>query len=143
MILIPVLGTGFVGQLIKVLLQSIRKRRWRLGPIGDFEGFPSLHPLLGGCLVYQIGDATGWGSATTAIAVGFTGVVIYDTSGVKRAAGNQARLLKRLGPKQAFEYSINEWLGQSPFRTWMTAFAGILLGILVERAWVALISLSW
>ncbi len=103
MIIVPVLGTGIVGQLIKVLLQSIRRRRWHPGLLGDFEGFPSLHPLLGGCLVYQVAEISGWASAQTSIALCFTGVVIYDTSGVKRAAGNQARLLKKLGPRQALD----------------------------------------
>jgi acid phosphatase family membrane protein YuiD len=143
MIVLPILGAGLVGQLLKVIFHSLRQRRWRPGLMGDFESFPNLQPLLGGSLFFQIGEASGWNSPQLAIVMGFTGIVIYDSSGVKRAAGMQARLLNRLGPRQVLNYSINELLGQSPFRTWLTAFVGILLGILVERAWVALISLSW
>ena len=68
------------------------------------------------------------------MALGFTGVVIYDTSGVKRAAAKQARILMRLGPQRGLEHALSDLLGQSPVRTWMAVLAGISLGIVVERA---------
>ncbi len=138
MTILPVLGTGLTGQLLKLLFHSLRERRWRPGSLGDFESFPSLHPLLGGSLCYQVAESTGWDSPYTAVAMGFTGVILYDTAGVKRAAGRQARILKRLHPKQSLEYRLTDLLGQSPVRAWIAAFAGLLLGIVIERTLLAL-----
>jgi acid phosphatase family membrane protein YuiD len=142
MLALPVLGTGLLGQLLKFLFHSARRRRWRLSRLADFESFPSLHPLLAGGLCYQVAEATGWASVQTAVVLGFTGVVLYDTAGVKRAAGRQAEMIRRLSPRQALSYSIDSLLGQSPVQAWITAFAGILLSLLLERALLALRTLS-
>jgi len=140
MIMVPVIGTGIAGQLLKLLFHSLRARRWRLDRLGDFESFPSMHPLLAGCLCWQVGDVAGWGSASAAVTMGFTGIVLYDTMGVKRAAGRQARILKRLGREVSLEHHLTELLGQSPARALLAAFGGALLGIAIERAWLALLT---
>ena len=143
MLILPVLGTGLCGQLLKMIFHSARARRWRPGLLVDFESFPSLHPLVGGSLCFQVAQATGWGSPYTAVAMGFTGVVIYDTAGVKRAAGRQARILKRISPEQSLDHRITELLGQSPARAWIAAFAGLLMGLLIERGLLALRGMAW
>jgi acid phosphatase family membrane protein YuiD len=143
MLILPVIGTGLCGQLFKMAFHSLRARRWRPGLLADFESFPSLHPLVSGSLCYQVAEATGWASPYTAVAMGFTGVVVYDTAGVKRAAGRQARILMRISPEQSFEHRISELLGQSPARAWIAAFAGLLTGLLLERGFLAVQALAW
>jgi len=138
MVTIPVIGVGLIGQFLKFCFHSVRERRWRPSSIVAFESFPNFHPLVAGGLCYQVGDATGWGSPMTALSIGLTGVIIYDTSGMKRAAGRQASILKRIGRMQSLEYGLSELLGQSPVRTWIAILAGAMLGILVERSWLAL-----
>ncbi|MCP4549120.1 MAG: divergent PAP2 family protein [bacterium] len=139
MIVVPVIGSAFLGQLLKVVFHSIQHRSWRISSFFDFESFPCMHPLMGGCLTYQLAEATGWSSHYTAIALGFTGVVIYDTYGVKRAAAKQAMILMRIGRKRNVENTLTDLLGQSPARTWIAVFAGVLLGILVERMIISLL----
>jgi acid phosphatase family membrane protein YuiD len=90
MILAPIVVTGALGQLLKLGFHSLRAGRWRPGRLADFESFPSLHPLLAGCLSLQIARATGWSSVYTAVSLGYSTVILYDTSGVKRAAGRPA-----------------------------------------------------
>lgn len=138
MLTVPVIGTALIGQILKLGFHSIRERRWRPSSLVDFESFPSFHPLVAGCLVFQVADSTGWGSPLTAVSIGLTGVIIYDTSGMKRAAGRQAEILKRIGRLQSLEYGLSELLGQSPVRTWIAILAGATLGVLVERSWLAL-----
>lgn len=142
MILVPVIGTAMAGQLLKAVFHSLRARRWRLGRLADFEGFPNLHPLLAGCLCWQVGEAAGWDSATAAVTLAFTGIVLYDTMGVKRAAGRQAGILMRLGREVSLEHQLTEILGQSPARALLAACGGALLGIVIERAWLALLGPS-
>jgi uncharacterized protein len=142
MLLLHVFGAGLVGQLLKVLFHSIREKRWRLVSFVDVESFPSLHPVLGGSLVYQLGMVYGWDSALAGIAGGFVGVIIYDTSGMKRAAGRQARILVNVEPRHALENALNVLLGQSPVRTWIAVISGAMLSIFVERAVLALTGLN-
>ncbi len=137
MLMLPIIGAALIGQLVKMSFHSLRARRWRFSRFADFESFPSFHPLVGGCLCYQVAEGSGWGSPYTALSLGFTAVILYDTSGVKRAAGRQASILKRLGPRQSLEYHLSELLGQSPVRTWIALFVGAMLGLLVERGWLA------
>ena len=139
MLMLPLIGAGFIGQFLKLGFHSLRERRWRPSSLVDFESFPSFHPLVAGCLCYQVGQESGWGSAYTALSLSFTAVILYDTSGMKRAAGKQAKILKRLGPRASLEYRLSDILGQGPVSTWIALFAGALLGILVERAWLALL----
>ncbi|MBM4117921.1 hypothetical protein FJ251_09285 [bacterium] len=143
MILAPLVITGLLGQLLKLSFHSLRARRWRPGRFADFESFPSLHPLLGGCLSLQVALATGWGSPYTALSLGYTGVVLYDTAGVKRAAGRQAGILMELGSSFSLEHRLSLLLGQSPVRAWVALFAGAMLGRLVERALLALPQWPW
>lgn len=143
MILAPLVITGALGQLLKLGFHSLRARRWRLGRLADFESFPSLHPLLAGCLSLQVARATGWSSVYTAICLGYTGVILYDTAGVKRAAGRQAGILVELGSSFSLEHRLSVLLGQSPVRAWVALLAGAMLGLLVDRALLALAAWPW
>ncbi len=143
MILAPLAFTGALGQLLKLAFHSLRARRWRPGRLADFESFPSLHPLLAGCLSLQLARATGWSSVYTAVSLGYTAVILYDTSGVKRAAGQQAGILMELGSSFSLEHRLSALLGQSPVRAWVALLAGAMLGRLVERALLALDAWPW
>jgi len=143
MLLAPIILTGLLGQLLKLSFHSLRARRWRLGRMADFESFPSLHLLLGGCLCYQVAQAAGWASPYSALSLGYTGVVLYDTSGVKRAAGRQAGILMELGSSFSLEHRLSALLGQSPVRAWVALLARALLGLLIERALLALPGWPW
>jgi hypothetical protein len=143
MTLLPTLGTGIVGQLLKLLFHSLRQRRWRRARLADFESFPSLHPLLAGALCFQVAEAAGWKSPEAAVAMGFTSVILYDTAGVKRAAGRQAGILMRLGPRQSLDYRLTELMGQSPVRTYIALLSGMLISVLIERGWLAMLRYCW
>lgn len=138
MLVLPLIGAAISGQTVKLIFHSLRERRWRPGRFVDFESFPSFHPLVGGCLIHQVAETTGWGSPETAICLGFTAVILYDTAGMKRAAGRQALLLRRIGPRQSLEHRLSVFLGQSPVRAWIALFAGAMLGVMIERAYLAL-----
>ncbi len=138
MLMLPLIGAGLAGQFMKFGFHSIREGRWRPSSMVDFESFPSFHPLVAGCLCYQVAQDSGWGSAYTALCLSFTAIIVYDTSGMKRAAGKQAKILKRLDPRVSLEYRLSDILGQGQASTWIALFAGALLGILFERSWLAM-----
>ncbi len=68
----------------------------------DFErllgagGMPSSHSAMTSALAIAIERAAGFSSPTFALAVCFAGIVMYDAMGVRRAAGEQAKVLNKM-----------------------------------------------
>jgi len=140
MLLMPILGAGLSGQILKSLVEAVRRRERSLSRIADFESFPNMHAVLGGSLSYQVGEEVGFSSTIFAVAAMLTLVLLYDTSGVKRAASKQAWVLNRLSEVRAGGKPLLEVPGQSTVRTWAAAIFGICAGIALERAWLAIAS---
>lgn len=143
MILMPVFGAAIFGQILKSIAEALRRRERSLSRVADFESFPNIHAVLAGSLSYQVGEEAGFSSTIFAVAAMLTLVLLYDTSGVKRAAGKQAWVLNRLSEVRSGRKPLLEIPGQSPVRTWAAALFGVLAGFSLERAWLALSSGAW
>ncbi len=83
-------------QLLKVLLILITERRLALDRMLETGGMPSSHTAAVTALATALGLKFGWGSAQFAIAAVFGSIVMYDATGIRRAAGVQAELLNDL-----------------------------------------------
>ncbi len=83
-------------QLLKVLLILITERRLALDRMLETGGMPSSHTAAVTALATALGLKYGWGSAQFAIAAVFGSIVMYDATGIRRAAGVQAELLNDL-----------------------------------------------
>ena len=93
---------------------------------------PSSHTALVLSLTTVIGSKRGINSPEFAISVIFSAVVMYDATGVRRAAGRQARVLNRIvddlfHAEGLKEERLRELLGHTP----VEVIAGGLLGFLV------------
>src|SRR5919199_6368311 len=96
---------------------------------------PSSHAAIVMGLTSSIGRLNGVTSATFAIALIFSVVVMYDAQGVRRAAGRQAALLNRLVDDMVAlrpfqEDRLRELLGHTPFEVLVGAGLGIAMGLL-------------
>lgn len=91
-----------IAQFIKAVINTLRARArslhdvlvtflWRTG------GMPSSHSALAVSIATSIGFAQGTNSSVFILAVFFSLVVIRDALGVRRSAGQQARVLNLLG----------------------------------------------
>ena len=139
MLIGPILGAGILAQILKGIPHWIRRRNGEIGRVADLETFPNFHAVLVGALSFQVGEHSGVASSDFALATLFAMVVLYDTSGVKRAAGRQAGVLNLLGFPQRIGNPLSEFIGQSPTRTWAAAFLGLFFSWALEQAWLALV----
>ena len=94
---------------------------------------PSSHSSFVTSLACSVGFEEGFSSTLFAIAFVLSMIVMYDASGVRRAAGKQAEVLnifianfEKHGIK--IDSKLKELLGHSPIEV----FAGAILGIVVS-----------
>jgi acid phosphatase family membrane protein YuiD len=134
---IPLVAWG-IAQVLKVMTSSVQQRRLNLGALASMGGMPSSHTALVVSVTTVIAVRKGVNDPLFAVAAIFSGVVMYDAAGVRRAAGLQARALNRiiedLRQRQLKEERLRELLGHTPFEV----VAGALLGVLVTLALLGL-----
>lgn len=94
-LLAAILATVFA-QLLKVTLVLLTERRLPWVRLLDTGGMPSSHSAAVSALATSIGVIHGWGSTWFAISAVFGSIVMYDATGIRRAAGMQAELINDL-----------------------------------------------
>jgi acid phosphatase family membrane protein YuiD len=134
---IPLVAWG-IAQALKLITSSVQKRRLSLSALASMGGMPSSHTALVVSVTTVIAVKQGVSSPLFAVAAIFSGVVMYDATGVRRAAGMQARILNRmiddLRHLQLKEERLRELIGHTPFEV----VAGALIGVLVTLALLGL-----
>ncbi|MHB8311819.1 MAG: divergent PAP2 family protein [Candidatus Dormibacteria bacterium] len=131
---IPVLAWA-VAQLLKVLTDSWKRHRFSIRSIGLSGGMPSSHTAMTVCLTTILARRLGTGSPIFAAAAILTVVVVYDATGVRRAAGQQGLILNQmiedLRSNLGLRYErVRELFGHTPFEV----LAGVLLGFAIGMA---------
>jgi uncharacterized protein len=124
-----------LAQGIKVLRDSVRRRRLYLRGLTEMGGMPSSHSAMVMGLTAAIGRFNGWTTPAFALALIFSFVVMYDAAGVRRAAGRQAALLNRLvedlfSQRGVKEEQLRELLGHTPVEVLAGGALGLLVGLL-------------
>ena len=131
-ILLTAIVSWVLAQLIKIGIELIRTHRinWQL--IFATGGMPSSHSSLVVALATATGLRQGFESPLFAIATVLAFVVLYDAQGIRRQAGNQARIINRMlqnvenaGIK--VDKNLKELLGHTPIQV----VGGTILGIIV------------
>lgn len=131
-ILLTAIVSWALAQLIKIGIELIRTHRinWQL--IFATGGMPSSHSSLVVALATATGLRQGFDSPLFAIATVLAFVVLYDAQGIRRQAGNQARIINRMlqnvenaGIK--VDKNLKELLGHTPIQV----IGGTILGIIV------------
>jgi acid phosphatase family membrane protein YuiD len=125
-----------IAQAAKVTLTSIRQRRLNLRVLAQTGGMPSSHSAIVMGLTTAVGKYSGPSSASFAIALIFTFVVLYDAAGLRRAAGRQAEVLNRLVEdlvhmRGVQEARLRELLGHTPTEVLVGALIGLVVGLLL------------
>ena len=125
-----------LAQLIKFFTCIIKERRVSPGLLIASGGMPSSHTSTVCALATAVGMVRGFNTAECAIAVIVAFIVMYDASGVRRAAGEQAKILNMImedlegGNSSLMNVHLKELIGHTPLQV----FAGALLGIAVPIA---------
>ncbi len=124
----------FTAQTLKVIISLFTERRLNFRKFLDTGSMPSSHTSSVVSLATTIGIKEGIQSSFFAISVVFAVVVMYDATGVRRAAGKQASVLNKIvnniKKREGYtiiEENLKELLGHTP----LEVFGGAILGIIV------------
>lgn len=126
-----------VAQLSKLLIELIVHRRWRPGVLIETGGMPSSHSALMTGTSAGIGWLHGFGDPLFALAAALTFVILYDASGVRRAAGLTAARVNGLPdglwdthptPGQMDQEPVLHPLKENLGHTRLEVLAGSLIG---------------
>ena len=134
-ILISAMIAWFVAQALKVVFYYIKHHKFDISKFFSSGSMPSSHSAFVTALVVAVGMVEGVGSTFFAISVVLATVVMYDASGVRRAAGRQARIINQIvldfyKEKQVKMEKLKELLGHTP----LEVFVGAILGGVI--AWM-------
>jgi hypothetical protein len=122
----------FLAQALKVVLYRFVEKKWNFWHFFEAGGMPSAHSAAVTALTLGIILTQGWNSPLFTISLVFALIVMYDATGVRRAAGKQAEILNKIVDdiystgKVRIE-KLREILGHDPIEV----FAGATLAIVV------------
>ncbi|MEG1686590.1 MAG: divergent PAP2 family protein [Angelakisella sp.] len=85
-----------LAQTIKTLLTYLKYREFRAERLFGAGGMPSSHSALVCAITMGIAKLEGFSSPLFALTLCFAAVVMYDAMGVRRAAGEQAKVLNKM-----------------------------------------------
>ncbi len=123
-----------LAQILKVVVILLDKGRLDIRFILSGGGMPSSHSAFVCTCATSTGRLYGWSSPLFSIAAVLAIVVMYDASNVRRAAGEQAKILNYMiknwseMPPAILGKELKELLGHTPFQVLMGALLGIAIG---------------
>ncbi|KAH7290996.1 hypothetical protein KP509_30G072300 [Ceratopteris richardii] len=129
-----------VAQVLKVFTTFFVERRWDFKMLLGSGGMPSSHSALCMALTTSVALCHGISDALFPVCLGFSLIVMYDATGVRRHAGMQAEVLNLI-VEDLFqghpisEKKLKELLGHTPLQVGAGAFVGILAGYLCSQGY--------
>ena len=128
----------FAAQIIKIVIEFFRSKKIRLSLIMSSGGMPSSHSSFVVAVTTTIGLTEGFDSPLFALGAIVSMIIMYDASGVRRAAGNQAKVINDIlasiennGIK--LDKKLKEMLGHTPIEVACGAILGIVIAIIFAR----------
>ena len=124
----------FIAQAIKVVLVFIKHKKIDFTRMIGSGGMPSSHSSFSVSLAMSTGLSHGFNSTIFAMCFCFALIVMYDAAGVRRSAGEQAKILNKIveeweqGDFSHTDIKLKELLGHTPFEV----FAGAVLGVVIS-----------
>lgn len=142
------LAAIFFAQFVKVPIQYIATRRLDWSLLTSTGGMPSSHSAAVTALSTGVALETGMDSAVFAVSAVFAIITMFDASGVRRQAGEQAIVLNQLvtdfsrfaeeakgwqdKPEQEKQKELKELLGHKPIEVFFGGLSGIALTLLLH-----------
>ena len=122
-----------LAQLSKLVIELVVYRRWRPAVLFETGGMPSSHAALVSGTAAAVGWHEGFASPVFALAATVAFVVMYDASGVRRAAGFTAERVNALQDslwEAPFEKPLKERLGHSRTEVLVGSLLGPMIALL-------------
>ncbi len=121
-------------QTIKVTLGVIREKKFNFSWFIGTGGMPSSHAAGATAMAVSSGLELGFSSPIFALAFVFAMVTMFDAQGVRRAAGEQAKILNKVIDDIYWQGKIGsgqlkELLGHTPFQVLIGSIIGALIAL--------------
>jgi acid phosphatase family membrane protein YuiD len=124
------LAGWFLAQLIKMISCYIRSRKLDFSYLMSTGGMPSAHSSMACSLATSIGIYEGFSSVSFTIVAAFASVVMFDAQSVRKAAGEQAKILNQILDELLHEHHLSEKkLKELLGHTRLEVLGGLLAGI--------------
>lgn len=126
----------FFAQISKLVIVLLTQRKLDFSRLVGSGGMPSSHAAFVVALTIMVGRTEHFTSVIFAVTFAFAVVVMYDASGVRRAAGQQARILNKIVENWekddgAFaQKKLKELLGHTPVEVFVGSLYGLCIGML-------------
>ncbi|MFI3199893.1 MAG: divergent PAP2 family protein [Eubacteriales bacterium] len=135
--LAPFLG-WLIAQLLKTIIHTIVTKQFLTERLTGSGGMPSSHSSAVCAFATAAGILYGGSSYEFVMATLFAIIIMHDASGVRREAGNHAKLLNELyatflnnDPTLTPRQRLKEFVGHTPIQVLAGAILGIILGFIV------------
>ena len=125
----------FVAQLLKTLINLVVNRSLDLKRMLGSGNMPSSHSAFICAATASIGQICGWRDPLFSLSAATALVVLYDACNVRRAAGEQAKVLNYVRehwedlPEEFKGKKLNEHLGHTLPQVLMGALLGTVIGL--------------
>jgi acid phosphatase family membrane protein YuiD len=131
-----VLVAWFIAQFSKPFIQYLRTREWAWSWFFSAGGMPSTHSAIMTAATTALGMQLGFDSPEFALSIAICMVVLYDAAGVRRQAGEHARVINAIIDDLAHghplkEENLKELLGHTPGEVIVGTVVGITVAILI------------
>jgi len=132
------LFVSFTAQFIKFLTVLVRQRKIDVRKFVEMGGLPSAHSASVSALTVLVGLSEGFSSPLFGITAFFSLIVMYDAAGIRRAAGEQAKVINAileelLSGHPISQNKLRELLGHTPFEVLTGAIMGGFMGWLIWK----------
>ncbi|MGD6817335.1 divergent PAP2 family protein [Metabacillus sp. 84] len=141
--------TGILfAQVVKVPIHYIAIRKWDWTLVTSTGGMPSSHSAAVTALTTAVAIEEGLGSTLFAVSCIFAVITMFDATGVRRHAGEQATVLNKLvidfnrfmkeakdwqqTQEQEKQKKLKELLGHQPIEVFFGGITGIVLTLLMH-----------
>ena len=127
----------FLAQFLKIIICLAREKRVDFTLMFASGGMPSSHSSTVVALAISAARCYGIDSPAFAISFILASVVMYDAAGVRRAAGEQAKVLNRIVKDLSDHNSIRadvtlkELLGHTPLQVVIGAILGFAVALII------------
>ena len=125
---ITAFGAWLIAQGMKVVISLKHDENLSWQDLIASGGMPSSHVALVTAVALVITLNEGWDSAIFGVILTLWGIVVYDSIGVRRATGENTKMISRMLAKLKIgdqQTALHLALGHTPFQ----AFAGFLVGL--------------
>ncbi len=131
------LSAWVLAQIVKLILHIVRTHKFDSAFLFRLGGMPSSHSAAAVAVATSVGLTEGFGGPAFAVALTLSAIVMIDAQSVRRAAGQQARLLNQI-VEELFkthhfpQQKMVEFLGHTRLEVLLGALMGVLTALLLH-----------